>query len=239
MDLEPADPARFFRDKKIRGNVDSLSFLGEDYRDWLSQSQPLPVSNRLRIALVSKLFNNLSNFDICDFDADKSSPLFKNMTLSPTPNSYLPSRCLSPTGKGAGALVISNARIALHNGRTFAQASLSDYYRGMYIISRLESSADIPEGLFLPVRSFNPECLVTSRGKSVLSCLAENCDCVVIEDADLRPQDLIEHMKTFLLHSISVRDMTKSLGLMGNYAYIIRSKSKLKGEPDFGGECIW
>ena len=136
--------------------------------------------------------------------------------------------------------MISNTRLALTNGRTFAQASLSDYYRGMYIISRLKGSVDTSEeGLFLPVRSFNPECLVTSGGRSVLSSLAENCDYVVIEDADLRPQDLIEHMETFSLHSITIQDVTKALGLTGNYAYIIWLKSKPEKEPNFGGRCIW
>jgi hypothetical protein len=240
VDLEPADPARFFRDKKIRGNVDSLSFLGEDYRNWLSQSQPLPVTNGLRIALVSKLFNNLSNFDICDFDTDKSSPLFKNMKLSPTPSSYLPSRCLSPTSKGAGALVISNARIASHNGRTFAQASLSDYYRGMYIISRLKGSAETPEeGTFLPVRSFNPECLVTSDGRSVISCLVENCDYLIVEDADLSQQNIIDHMTKFSLQSIIVQDMSKVLRLTGNHAYLFWSKTESGERREFSGERIW
>ena len=64
-------------------------------------------------------------------------------------------------------------------------------------------------------------------------------DYVVIEDADLRPQDLVEHMKTFSLHSITIKDMTKVLGLTGNYAYVIWPKSKPKEEPNLGGEWIW
>jgi hypothetical protein len=136
--------------------------------------------------------------------------------------------------------VISNTRLALPNGRTFAQVSLSDFYRGMYIISRLKGSVDTPEGgRFLPVRSFNTECLVTSGGRSVISCLLENCDYVVIEDADLRPQDLVEHVKTFSVHSIIIQDMTKALGLTGNYAYVAWLKNKPREEPNFGGEQIW
>jgi len=62
VDLEPADPARFFRDMELRGTIDSLTFLSDDYRSWLGKAQPLPAANGLRIALVSRLFNNLSHF---------------------------------------------------------------------------------------------------------------------------------------------------------------------------------
>ena len=69
--------------------------------------------------------------------------------------------------------------------------------------------------------------------------LVDNCDYVIIEDADLKPQDLVEHVKTFSVHSITIQDMTKALGLIGNHAYIIWLKSKPKEEPNFGGERIW
>jgi hypothetical protein len=239
-DLELADPARFFGDKKLRIIVDNLSFLGDDYRSWLYRENPLPAASGLRIALVSRLFNNLSRFSIHHFNRSDSIPLFKKMALSPDSDTHLPHHCLAPGGKGVKALVISNTRLALLSGRTFAQASLSDFYRGMYVLSRPEDSNDFAEeGLFLPVRSFNPECLVTSGGRSVISCLVDNCDYIVIEDADMRPQDLIEHMETYELYSMTIYNMTKVLGLTGNYAYIIWQKSRSEKAPEFGGEFIW
>ena len=36
VDLEPADPARFFRNDKLRVFTDNLNFIGDDYRDWLT-----------------------------------------------------------------------------------------------------------------------------------------------------------------------------------------------------------
>ena len=108
---------------------------------------------------------------------------------------------------------------------------------GLFLISAPEvTSVTNNGGIFLPVRSFNPECLVTSDGRSVISCLVENCDYGIIEDADLRLQDLVEHVKTFSLHSITIKDMTKALGLTGNYAYVIWLKSEPKEEPNLGGE---
>jgi hypothetical protein len=64
VDLETADPACFFGDRKLRCVVDSLLFLGDDYRSWLSGEKPLPTADCLRIALISRLFNNLSRFSI-------------------------------------------------------------------------------------------------------------------------------------------------------------------------------
>ena len=181
MDLELADPARFFRDKKLRGAVDSLLFLGDDYRSWLSREQPLPATNGLRVALVSRLFNNLSCFSIYHLNGSGSSPLFEKMAISPDSDAHLPHHCLASGGKGVEALVASNSRLAFSDGRTFAQASLSQFYHGLFLISTPDSTFITDNSrVFLPVRSFNPECLVTSDGRSVISCLVENCDYVII-----------------------------------------------------------
>ncbi len=240
VDLEPADPARFFRDRELRGTIDSLTFLGDDYRSWLDRAQPQVAASGLRIALVSRLFNNLSRFSIHRFTGSAPSPLFEKIAIFPDSGDHLPHHCLAPSGKGADALVISNARLTLLYGRTFAQASLYQFYHGLFLLSSPNGTfKNSNNRMFLPVRSFNPECLVTSNGRSVISCLVENCDYLVIEDADLRPQDLVDHMKTFSLHSITIQDLTKALGLTGNQAYVIWLNSKPKEEASFGGERIW
>jgi hypothetical protein len=239
VDLELADPARFFRAKKFRGFVDSLTFLGDDYRNWLSKPQPLPATKALRIALVSRLFNNLSRFFIHCFSKEDLLPLLDKMAVSPDFSRHLPSICLASGGSGGESLAISNARVALQEGRTFAQLSLSEFYRGLYLISASNGSVANPtERTFLPVRAFNPECLITLDGKSAISRLAEKCDYVIIEDADLRPQDLIDHIIRFSLHSIVVRDMTKALGLTGNHAYVVWFRTGAE-EPVLSGEQIW
>jgi hypothetical protein len=106
------------------------------------------------------------------------------------------------------------------------------------LLSGKADSDESPEnGLFLPVRSFNPECLVTLNGKSVVSCLAENCDYIIIEDADLRPQDLIGHATRYSLGSLTICDMTKALMLKGNYLYVIWTRKAIN--PQLSGEQIW
>jgi len=154
----------------------------------------------------------------------------------------MPRHCLASGGEGVKMLLISNARLSLPGGRTFAQVSLSQFYHGLFLVSApygiLKTDNDT-NVIFLPLRSFNPECLVTSGGGSVISCLVEDCDYVIIEDADLRPQELIDHVKTFSLRSITIQDMTKALGLTGNRAYVVWLENKPRGKLSLGGERIW
>ncbi len=235
VDLCLADPARFFRTADLRSAIDSLMFLGDDYRAWLARRQPLPRSSGLRIALASKLFNNLSRFSVCMFRTDVlpsrivDSAFFKE-------GKHLPAYCLAPNGPGPEALMVSNSRVDLVPGRTFAQASLSEYYRALRLVEDGENES-LRDGMFLPLRTFNPECLVTLDGASVLARLLEHCDRVLVEDADLRPKDLAEHLRTFSLHTLAVSDLTKTLGLSSNHAYLLWPRDS--GQPQLGGERIW
>jgi hypothetical protein len=240
VDLEPSDPARFFRTKKIRAFIDSLTFLGDDYRSWLSRSQPLRPTHGLRIALVSKLFNNLSSFSVCRLSKEESLPFLSRMVVPSDLKAHRPSICLAQSGAGVKSLAISNTRVPLREGRTFAQVSLTDFYQGMYLMSRPKVPIDnSQDGIFLPVRSFNPKCLVTTDGKSIILRLAEICNYIIIEDADLKPQDLVNHFKEFSLRSFTAYDVTEALGMVGNYAYVVWPKNEAKEAPNLVGEQIW
>lgn len=239
VDLEPADPARFFRAKSLREVIDSLTYIGDDYRRWLSKSQPLPPSSGIRIALVSKLLDVTSRFFVRGLTGEEMRPFMSRISARSNLGTYLPFICLAPNGNGAEALKISNAHIDLKDGKTFAQISLSEFYKGLYFISAPNNFIkDIEKCLFLPIRSFNSECLITSDKRSVIHRLSQECDYTVIEDADLRPQELVEHMKSFSLSSIAVQDLTRALRLIGNHAYVIWSKA-ITAEPSLLGERIW
>lgn len=192
VDLCLADPARFFRTGDLRSAIDTLMFLGDDYRAWLARLQPLPKSSGLRVALVSKLFNNLSRFSVCTL---RTNVLITQVVDSSSfkEGKHLPAYCLAPNGPGPEALMVSNSRVDLAQGRTFAQVSLSGYYRALRLIEDDENEAREDE-IFLPLRTLDPECIVTLDGASVLARLLEYCDWVFVEDADLRPADLAEHL---------------------------------------------
>ncbi len=237
VDLCLADPARFFRSSDLKNSVDSLMFHGDDYRGWLARPRPLPRSSGLRVALVSKLFNNLSRFSVCMLRTN----VLPSIVVDPVSfkeRRHLPAYCLAPDGPGPEALIVSYSRVALPQGRTFAQASLSDYYYALRLASTADRQKEVLEDrVCLSLRTLDPECLNASDGASVLGRLLEHCDFLIVEDADLRPKDLIEHLRRFSLHTLVACDMTKAMGLTGNYAYVLWPRDGQ--EPQLGGERLW
>lgn len=75
------------------------------------------------------------------------------------------------------------------------------------------------------------------RWRSVIGRLLEQCDYLIVEDADLRPRDLIDHLRAFALWGIAVQDMTRAMELKANYAYVIWPRGRR--EPRLEGERIW
>jgi hypothetical protein len=139
---------------------------------------------------------------------------------------------------GPEALVISTSRLDLAEGRTFAQASLSEYYRALQL-ALVDAREEVvsEDGAWLPLRALDPGCLITADGTSVLARLLEHCDYLIVEDADLRPKDVVEHLRAFSLDGLAALDMTKALGLIGNHAYLLSNKGDKK--PSLPGERIW
>jgi hypothetical protein len=123
-------------------------------------------------------------------------------------------------------------------GHVFPLASLSRFFQGLRLVSQAGADDDAEEdGLWLPVRSLDPESLVAADGASVIGRLLEQCDYLIVEDADLRPIDLINHLRAFSLQAIVAHDMTKAMGLTGNYAYVLWQRGRR--EPRLEGERIW
>jgi hypothetical protein len=240
VDLDSADTTKFFRNKRLQAYLDNFTFLIDSYRSWLSKPQPLPqqTPNSLRFALVSKLFNNLSSFSIRYVSDKELFPMHGNIEGYLDLKNDCPSFCLSQKSGGVNDLLISKTRVQLYDGRTFPLASLSEFYHGLYLLSAKDgdNSCGVP-GFFLPIRSFNSTCLETTNGQSIISSLANICDYVIIEDADLRQQDLVAHATKFSLHFLTICDMTKAMKLKGNYVYVIWLKCAIN--PILMGEHIW
>jgi hypothetical protein len=123
-------------------------------------------------------------------------------------------------------------------GHAFPLASLSGFFQSLRFISQSGSNDGAEEeGLLLPVRSLDPESLVAADGASVIGRLLEQCDYLIVEDADLRPRDLIDHLRAFSLRGIAVQDMTRAMELKANYAYVLWPRGRRV--PRLEGERIW
>lgn len=221
VDLSPADPAGVFKAAGLTAHIESLKTIGHDYRVWLGQPQLLPPPTGLRIAVASKVFDMSSRFSTCAFRTDVlpsdvvESEFFRE-------GRYVPASCLAPDGLGPEALLVSSSRLPIGEGHVYLQPSLSEFYRALNLVSQPAQRGELEEGaVWLPVRALDPQSLVASDGASVFSRLMEQCDYIVVEDADLRPKDLAQHLTDFSLQTLAALDMTKAMRLTGNYAYVL------------------
>jgi hypothetical protein len=238
IDLEPTDPSSFFKTSFLRKSVDTLTYIGDDYRSWLGQNQPLPKPNGIRIAIISKLLDVFSNYSFLQTSPEKLLKYWPKLLSSTDLNESMPKYCLAVNGKGPQALMISNSRLVTEKGKIYPLLSLSDYFRSIAILSDCENSTLPDTGkYYLPLRSFNSQCLVTFDGNSIISSLSNNCNYLIIEDADLTQRGLFNHCKQYSLDFLTVRDMTKALKLKGNYLYVIWAKNNFV--PIIEGETIW
>jgi hypothetical protein len=237
VDLAPPSAMSAFRTPPLGRFIEGLMSVSRDYRAWLASPRPLPAALGPRVALASKIFDVSSRFSIDNFRTDVlSSAVVNPRTLEG--ERYMPERCLAPGGEGPDALQMSSARVMVREGHVFPLASLSRYFQGLRLVSQSDADDDAEEdGLWLPVRTLNPESLVAADGASVIGRLLEQCDYLIVEDADLRPVDLIDHLRAFSLQQIAAHDMTRAMGLTGNYAYVLWPKGRR--EPQLEGERIW
>jgi hypothetical protein len=239
LDIAPGDPTRFFRTASIRVAVDSLTCISSDYRDWLGRPYRLPPRRGIRLAIASRFFNNLSEFAVTAINSNALGAMTGLGNAGQWWPDCIPSLCLRSTAVGPSSLVVSNKRIWLPEGRSFVQASLSPYFEGLHML--LPDNVDEDQrqhdanNVFLPLRSFRKDCLLTARGSSVLAELLGDCALVVVNDADLRPTDLIAHAERYPIPGSAAIDMTRSLRLKGHFTYAIgraadSAMSQLKGQ---------
>lgn len=243
VDPVVSDPSHIFPETARKYVGDGILFVGDDYQRWSSNSHGLRNTGGIRIGLVSQLFNNLSAFAI---RPAALNDLSRFNWVAPSESEWqdsLPSRCLADGGSGPDALIVSNSPIWLETGRTFAQISLSQYFRGLHFLScsRHNRTCDSEDSgtVFLPVRGFRPQCLLADDGSSVLGNMLRHCSIVVVHDADLRPEDLKAHREqTATLIDSKALDMAKSLGLRGNYCYVLL-RADDAGIKALKGERLW
>jgi hypothetical protein len=242
IDLSLNDPKRFFANGMLGTLTDHLSSVGVDYQDWFTSKYRLPKPKGIRVGLISKFFNNLSHFETISIPVPDLVRLADVKVSADNWSDHLPVSCLHPAGKGPEFLRHSNARIWLSGGRSFAQPSLSRYFQGLHLLRQVDNSLvttmENNDTAYLPLRSFRPECLFTYEGRSVLEKMLEDCRLLVVQDSDLRPEDLSEHKKSMKSSDIVGMDMTKTLGLRGSYSYVLLRESD-PGLRSMKGSRLW
>jgi len=126
------------------------------------------------------------------------------------------------------------------SGRYPFAPHLSEYYGA---VSRLFPHVSAPDGpcpdaaeLFFPLREFNHSALLTVGGASLIERLLDISKGILIEDADLTQDILIEHIRDRVSRPASVYDFSRTLRLSVNHIYWVTSGP---GNAPAGGEMIW
>ncbi len=116
---------------------------------------------------------------------------------------------------------------------------VSTYFQGGYLLCNGQCIESDNQSSFIysPKRIFNLSSLETASGKSIIEKCARLSTWTIIEDLDLNPQSLAEHLKRHnLFDNIYVYDLSKALQLRTNYIYCICSSKS--HAPDIG-RLIW
>lgn len=77
------------------------------------------------------------------------------------------------------------------------QLSLCSYFRVVHDVLAGGVGAGDNTRPYLPVRRFNPACLTTLSGRSIIAQIMKSADVIVIEDMDLEPDHLLAHRTQF------------------------------------------
>jgi hypothetical protein len=109
-------------------------------------------------------------------------------------------------------------------GWAFQQLSCSDYFKGIHVVTggMLSGSQD---AVYIPLREFDAGALLLPSGRSMLSQLLTIARRLVIEDVDLLPCHLDDHIEQFALRDVRVTNLTEQARRRGSTIYLVERKS--------------
>ncbi|MEX2389506.1 MAG: hypothetical protein WD534_16645 [Phycisphaeraceae bacterium] len=225
VDLSLQDASRQTASPELRQQMSYIDYQPTDYKTWLSNEDEQHERSSSDVVLICRLLNNLSRMGIEMSNApDVRAALTRRRGEATSAADFHPADCLDEPTPDCTALIASNGRAKVFGGTTFRQASLSDYFRGLRRISQPLPSASPPEdSLFFPLRRFDHDALMLDNGSSIFDQLCRRTELVVIEDVDLTPELLQEHLAARGLHHLAASDATDRVRMQtGNLLCITR-----------------
>lgn len=122
-------------------------------------------------------------------------------------------------------------------GSSFCQASLTDYYRGLYLIENGLPPRDASDkAIYFPIRRFKDSALSLPDGFSIISKLVSIGHLLVIEDVDCNPAQLHTHLKYHGLNQLAVSDATDRQRMRSSRLLCVCDKFEQSHLP---GKRIW
>lgn len=238
--LRAQDPLRHFNKGSLRGTISYLDYSQADYLQWIQQQKLNQGNYKFDIALICRLFNNLSEFEINSSTNWRiiqklgEEELGRTAWLSRT---FEPHNCLNPDTLSTENIFLKNTNVLLRMGKSFRHLSLSNYYRGLQLLySKGTSNNGDTNAVYFPIRQFNPMCLRLPEGGSALEKLCNLAKLVVIEDVDLTKKGLIQHLIEYDLENITVSHVNRHNRINSAQVFCLCDKEFEKFLP---GKRIW
>jgi hypothetical protein len=238
--LRVQNPLRHFNKGSLRGTISYLDYHQSDYLQWLKEQKLAQGSYKFDVALLCRLFNNLSEFKL-DFSDDwrlihklGENGLTKIFWMD---RRFEPYNCINPDNTSAKNIFLKNSNVSLQNGKSFRHLSLSSYYKGLQLLyGKSDLHVSDTGTICFPIRQFNQASLQLSEGKSVLERLCNLAKLVVIEDVDLTKKDLMRHLVEFNLENIAASHINRHNRLNSASIFCLCNKEFADLLP---GEKIW
>ena len=116
------------------------------------------------------------------------------------------------------------------------QLSLSSYFRVLHDVLAGDVGAGDSVRPHLPVRRFNPACLTTPSGRSIVGQILKAASAIVIEDMDLEPDHLQAHRIQFGLSGTACVHLVRD-GFRTEANHFILGRTKFV--ESLIGERLW
>jgi hypothetical protein len=180
------------------GDIEHIEWTRADYRRLFDDDDWLAANGSFDLAVLCRLLDNCSNFEIEAVSLEGEDVTRKLVRSDPL-------TCLAPRHRLSAVdnVSVRTTRRKTLGGTVMPQLSLSSYFRMVHDVSAGEVGAGETARPYLPVRRFNPACLTTLSGRSIIAQILNVATAIVIEDMDLEPDHLQGHRTQFGLSGTS------------------------------------
>jgi len=213
------------------GDIDHIEWTRADYRRLLDDDDWLAANGSFDLAVLCRLLDNCSNFDIEAVNVEGENVATEVRRSDP-------SRCLAPRYRLSGIedLSVRTTRRKTLGGTVMPQHSLCSYFRAIRDVSAGAVDASETPRPCLPVRRFNPACLTTLSGRSIIVQIMKSADVIVIEDMDLEPDHLKSHRTQFGLSGTACVHLVRDGFRTEANHFVLGKPESVERLP---GERIW
>ena len=158
--LRVQNPLRHFNKGSLRGTISYLDYHQSDYMQWLQEQKLAQGNHKFDVALLCRLLNNLSVFELDSSNDWRIIHKLGETRLSKTSwidRRFEPHNCLNPDNLSTENIFLKNSNVLLKHGKSFRHLSLSSYYKGLQLLDN-KSTLNVKDinAIYFPIRQFNP-----------------------------------------------------------------------------------